>query len=454
MFSEGQKLRPGERALVACLANDRDQAKIVLNYSRSYFNEIDLLQGLVQRETASGFELSNAVDVAVSTNSFRAVRGRPVLAAVFDEVAFWRDEASATPDEETYAAIKPGMASLDTSILIGISSPYRRSGLLWKRFKDHFGKPSADVLVIKAPTRLLNPTISQNIVDKALADDPAAGRAEWLAEFRNDIAAFVTQEAVDAATSTGVIERSRVAGVRYSAFVDPSGGASDSMTLAIAHSERERDSKRSIAILDALREIRAPFKPEDAVTEFASLLRRYGIFSVRGDRYAAEWVRQSFDRHRIQYRPADLTKSDIYRDFLPRLNSGEIDLLDNARLRTQLLSLERRTARGGRDSIDHAPGSKDDLANAVAGALVYETSARHRQPEFRVGTYINGRIEIFPLFGSHGDAAKDARTYAPRARTPEYVSLRNTSTGQVTRFHRSDAREIMATPNGIYESVE
>jgi hypothetical protein len=30
----------------------------------------------------------------------------------------------------------------------------------------------------------------------------------------------------------------------------------------------------------------------------------------------------------------------------------------------------RRTARGGRDSIDHAPGAHDDVANAVAGALV------------------------------------------------------------------------------------
>jgi hypothetical protein len=56
--------------------------------------------------------------------------------------------------------------------------------------------------------------------------------------------------------------------------------------------------------------------------------------------------------------------------FLPLLNSGRVDLLDNPTLITQLCSLERRTARGGRDSIDHAPGGHDDVANAVAGALV------------------------------------------------------------------------------------
>jgi hypothetical protein len=52
------------------------------------------------------------------------------------------------------------------------------------------------------------------------------------------------------------------------------------------------------------------------------------------------------------------------------LNSGRVELLDHLRLQAQLLALERRTARGGRDTIDHAPGCHDDLANAVAGALV------------------------------------------------------------------------------------
>ena len=63
-------------------------------------------------------------------------------------------------------------------------------------------------------------------------------------------------------------------------------------------------------------------------------------------------------------------KSDIYRDMLPLLNSRKCELLDNRRLISQLHGLERRTARGGRDSIDHGPGAHDDIANAVAGCLV------------------------------------------------------------------------------------
>ena len=418
LFEESGQLRPGERALVMCLATDRDQAKIVLNYTRSYFSDVELMKGMVQRETAYGFELSNRIDIAVSTNSFRAVRGRPVLLAILDECAFWRDDNSATPDEETYNALKPGTATMPGSMIIGISSPYRKAGLLFKKYRAHFGKPGK-VLVIKAPTELLNPTIDPQIIADAIVDDPAAARAEWMAEFRDDIAAFVTQEAVDACVSPGVLERARVHGQRYQAFCDPSGGANDSMTLGIGHSEIAPDGT-SVAILDAVREIRAPFSPDAAVLEFATLLKRYGISTVKGDRYAAEWVVSAFKKVGIEYRPADLSKSEIYRDFLPRLNSREVDLLDNKRMVTQLLGLERRTARGGRDSIDHAPGSKDDLVNAAAGCLVYLTSARHQPYQG-------------PLFGTwsdvYGASHRPDRSYS--SQPPEYWAARG-------RFHPND----------------
>jgi hypothetical protein len=91
---------------------------------------------------------------------------------------------------------------------------------------------------------------------------------------------------------------------------------------------------------------------------------------VTGDRYAGEWPREAFAAHGIAYEPAVLTKSDLYRELLPRLNQHAVELLDDRRLAAQLLGLERRTARGGRDSIDHGPKAHDDRCNAAAGAIV------------------------------------------------------------------------------------
>jgi hypothetical protein len=81
---------------------------------------------------------------------------------------------------------------------------------------------------------------------------------------------------------------------------------------------------------------------------------------------------------------------------LPILNSRRCQLLDIPRLISQFHGLERRTARGGKDSIDHGPGQHDDIANAVAGAIVL--ASHHVRPlNFHVPVSI-GRAEIMADF--------------------------------------------------------
>jgi hypothetical protein len=70
---------------------------------------------------------------------------------------------------------------------------------------------------------------------EAGAPDGAAASAEFLAQFRTDVEGFLTREAVDACVRSGVFERPPERKHSYVAFVDPSGGSSDAMTLAIAH---------------------------------------------------------------------------------------------------------------------------------------------------------------------------------------------------------------------------
>jgi len=360
-------LRPCERAMVACIAYDRDQGRIVLDYTKSYFREIDLLRAMVQNDDrAADFELTNGVDVAVLTNNFRAVRGRPILCAVFDELAFWRDESSASPDEELYRAIKPGLASLPNSMIVGISSPYRKTGLLYAKFKKHFGRDDDDVLVIRAPTRALNPTIDQAIIDQALEEDPAAAKAEWLSEFRDDIGGWLPLELIEQAVDRNLTVRPRATHrtVHYKSFCDPSGGARDSFTVAVAHQEN------SIAVLDCVLEIKAPFNSVSATQQIADLLKNYGITSTVGDKYAAGWVVDAFASFGIRYQHSERDRSSIYSDCAPLFTSGRVKLLDNKRLVSQFASLESRTSSIGKDKIDHGPGGSDDVCNAAAGALV------------------------------------------------------------------------------------
>src|SRR5262249_44983511 len=185
-----------------------------------------------------------------------------------------------------------------------------------------------------------NPDLAQNVVDRAIERDPAAASAEYMAQFRTDIESLISQEAVGACIDAGVRERAFNRQHAYVAFVDPSGGSSDSMTMAIAHKEG------NTVILDLLRESRPPFSPEAVVAEYASTIRGYRCSTCYGDRYAGEWVVEQFRNNGIHYEQSEWNRSELYLDLLPLINSRGVAFLDHDRMMMQLVSLERTSARG------------------------------------------------------------------------------------------------------------
>jgi hypothetical protein len=325
-----------------------------------------MLAELVQRDRDGvsdiSLDLSNRVTLEVHTASYRTTRGYTIVAALLDELAFWPTDDSAEPDREVINAIRPGMINIPGSMLLCASSPYARRGALFDAHRKHFGQDS-NVLVWQAGTRTMNPSVPQAIIDNAYEDDPASASAEYGAQFRSDVESYISRDAIETCVSVDVRERPPLPNISYCAFVDPSGGRADSMTLVIAH------HNGNLSVIDAIREVSPPFSPESAVSEFAQLLNSYRVTLIQGDRYGGEWPVEQFRKHGISYEAAPKPKSDLYRDLLPLVNSRLVDLLDHPKLVNQLASLERRTARGGRDSIDHAPGAHDDIANAVGGVV-------------------------------------------------------------------------------------
>src|SRR4029079_13645456 len=143
-------------------------------------------------------------------------------------------------------------------------------------------------------------------------------------------------------------------------------------------------------VIDAMREVKPPFSPERVIEDFANLLKGYRVTLVGGDKNAGEFPRELFRKHGITYRTADKSKSDLYRDILPLLNSGSIVLPRSDRLVAQVVGLEPRPPRAGRDSIDHPTNNRDDLANAVAGAADVVGSL-HRATGHAVASW-DGRV--------------------------------------------------------------
>ncbi len=358
-------LTAGERGVVLCIAPDLRQAHVQLNYIEGVFETSPVLSKLVTGRAGDVLSLSTKIDIECRGANYRRLRGMTAISVTASEVAFfYTDEHSSNADAEILAATRPALSTTGGPLVL-ISSPYRTSGELYEIWKRHYG-PEGDpaILVALGGSRVFNPKLSQKVIDRALERDPAKASADYLCQWRSDLESLLTREAIAAVTEPGFFERPPLDKVQYFAFADmASGSGSDSATLGIAHLEGK------VAVLDCVRERRPRFSPEAVIAEFADTISSYRIGTVTSDRWAPGFTKEAFARHGITHVPSAKTASELYVEFLPRCNSGEVSLLDHQRLIAQLIDLERRTSAAGKDNITHPEGRHDDIACCAAGAL-------------------------------------------------------------------------------------
>lgn len=367
------RLSPGERGTVALLATDRSQAKTLLNYIRGIIENSAILSGMVEKSNTESVELSNRVSIEISTANYKAIRSKTCLVIIGDEVCFWRDnETSEASDREIYRAAVPSLATTE-GLFIGISSPYAKRGLVYDKFRKHYGEDSERVLVVKGSTPEFNPTIDPQVIEDAIQDDPEAAKTEWLGQFREGIASFVDRSTVDACTRSRPLIIPPEHGVNYTAFVDPAGGGqsnrADEFTMAIGY--RNKEKRVIVCGVWARRG-----SPAEIIKEYADILREYRCNTVYSDRFAGAYPAEEFSRNKVSLKYTDRNRSQLYSELLPVLNTGQIELPPDEVMLGQLANLERKTGRAA-DIIDHPAGGHDDRCNAVAG-LAYHAGVANR----------------------------------------------------------------------------
>lgn len=373
----GAVLAPGEVGTVAVIAADRRQARTIMRYIVGFIDSVPMLAQMKAARSKESIELTNGVVIEVHTANFRAVRGYTLVAVIADEIAFWHSEDSAAnPDHEIIAGLRPGLATVPGALLLAISSPYAHRGALYDAHRKHYGQDDDPVLVWQADSHSMNPTLSDAVIAEAYAEDPAAARSEYGAEFRSDLESYIGTDELRACVVPSRASLPPTAGAIASCFVDAAGGAGkDSFTWAIGWPDRD-----GRAVVAKVGEIQPPFNPDEAVKTIAADLHAYEVNTVEGDRYAGDWPAERFRAYGITYRPAEKNRSELYLEALPILTGLRCELPDYPRLLSQFSQLQRRTGGTGRDAIDHQRGQHDDLSNVVAGLLVQLTSGRQVIP--------------------------------------------------------------------------
>jgi hypothetical protein len=351
-------LAPGERGVVACVSATKEQAAIVREYAGGFFQASPILKRELVESTADELRLRNGTVISTLAADFRSLRGRTLLCAILDEAAFLQDDIECAP------ALLPGLATTGGMLLI-LSSPYSRSGLVFERHRDYFGHDDDDVLVVCGPSEAFNPTLDPKMLAAVRAADPEGARSEWDGAFRSDTGMLFDDAMIEAAIDRArPLELPPRPGIRYHAFCDAAGGAAgDAYAVGIGHKAGDD------LIIDVVRGAIGRFDPTKVTADFAQLLRQYEITSIAGDAFAAGWVSGAWREQGISYVQSERKRGEIYLDCVPLFARGIVRLPDHPRLLRELRTLERHIGRNGKETVNHPRAGSDDFANVAAGVL-------------------------------------------------------------------------------------
>ena len=346
-----------------------------------------MLEREIVKDYRDGFQLSNNVRIAILTASHKLVRGFSLISCILDEAAFLGtdSESEVKSDTELVNAVRPSLSTCNGR-LITISSPYARKGFCWTTFKRYYGNNSAPTLVWNSPSRTMNPTLPEEVIAQAMQEDRAAALSEYGGQFRDDVSLFLPVELIEQFVVNNRFELLPRTDTNYSGFADVSGGRHDDAALSIGH----RIDKK--IVIDCIKRYQAPHVPTEIIRSMCDTLKSYGIKSVVGDAYAAEFTIAAFRSNGIRYNKSQFNKSEIFLEFLPILCSGAAELLHNEDLIKQLSNLERRTRSGGKDMVAKPVGGRDDVANVVSGVCTVLSKPKFVAGGWRLDSNVNRAI--------------------------------------------------------------
>ncbi|HJR01773.1 MAG TPA: hypothetical protein VKA83_09085 [Methylomirabilota bacterium] len=375
----GHAIAKGEVGVIPLFAQDAEATQTAFDYARGYLVASARLSPFLLLDSAKKLKMRSAkghpMEIHCLPCTGRAVRGKSVPAAIMDEVAFFRTDSGKALDKQIQEAVRRGMVAFRAKgrpRLVKISTPALggRVGVMFADYDRYFGVEQPDVLVWHAPTTLMNPAVTEADLAEDRRKNPLSARREYDAEFiASAEGAFLELLRVEACTRPSTAALAPDSQWRYVAFADPSGGGADEFALAIGHTE-DGVRVRIDYVAGRVREPGEKLELTQVVADYAEVIKRYRCGTVKGDKFAGDWVAQEFRKHGIAYDPADKHKSQLYREAKPFFNEDRVELPADPILTGQLGGLEERVKPGGRvPMVDHAPGGHDDRANAVCGVI-------------------------------------------------------------------------------------
>lgn len=427
--------RKGKPAICYQVAQDRRMAMFALHSINANLESMDFIfnqgnsaKNRIRQVTADRIDLWNDITISVMPPTTKSVRGYDNPVAVLDEVGVWyQDSDSANPDYEIYRAISPGQATFPDSKIIGISSPWNKSGLLYKFYEagtegarlmcdecrtrgaaligcdgcQMVRRPHRSRLVIHTTTGAsTNPRIRKDWLQEERDKDPRAFERECLARFQDSLSGFLSSALIEKARAFGVTVVPPNKRNFYVAAIDPAFRG-DAFGFTIVHS----DPKLGVVQDYVQRWFNPDGEPLDPALIFstiAGVLRDYGLRSVFSDQYSLEALQfiaqqNGFSIQEVTFSSA--SKAEIYGNLQALLNQGRLRLLDDAETLNELKMIEKKLSPGGSVQIQAPDGKHDDMATVIAIAakeavwLMPKEEVEEKKPPTMIERHIQQEAE-------------------------------------------------------------
>jgi len=376
-----ERLRPGERGYAVCIATNQRQARLVLDAARTIVEHSPLLAGLVESDEVDQLTFANGTGFAAFPCTARGVRGWPVFALLFDELAHFVSETEGPAvADRVLEALLPATAQFGNQArVIASSTPWGSDGCFAEHFTRARSGELADARAHHATTAEMNPTIDPAFLAQEEARDPESFKSEYLAQFVGSGGAFFDYENVAAAvTLPGELRPED--GVGWVAGLDPAFSQDkfaiclvgrdpvDLGRLLVGLVRGLRPARRKAASLEESREI------EDSVlAEVAQVIRLFNARAVT-DQYKSAGVVERLRRYGIAVHAEAMTapvKDSAFGFLRGRINDGSIELYEHPDLLRELRAIRTQYA-GKRSSVvlPRIAGGHCDHAQALAIACL------------------------------------------------------------------------------------
>ena len=370
-------LRPGEVPRVSLISVRADLATVLMDHLLGAINTSPYLKSLLIKEpTGDSIFLKHPSGRPVEIKTVAGSRAGATLVArwsagvVLDEICRMQGQDEAVINWEDQRRAATGRM-LPGSFMVGISSPYQNSGPVYSTVKEHHGKPTPEMLVVRGRADFLNPAYwTPSKMQEVLRKDPQAYRTDVLGEFSDKEESLIATQMIDACTRKEPLVLPYSKNCEYIACMDPATRG-NAWTLIIATKQHGKHviAKAHQWVGSKLN----PLSPDAVMREIASICFSYNIDIVKTDQYNSDALKDIAARYKLATSTLTLTagnKLEMFEGLRVKMMEQLVELPDDPHVRQDLQGISKRvTANGVVYQLARVGTRHCDYAPAIAMAV-------------------------------------------------------------------------------------